>query len=164
MLLGVQGLVSCVCKKPADPYQPAASCSPNYCWCDNYSPSLISHLIAKVYFLLSRARFNPGKPPLFPSADPICAAHQPGEQARSHKVSRLSRQIGRETSVQISGGNIFVIYMSGLMSGLPNHQKDLVGRDRRGSWSHSRWFFFWARWSVLFWCLKFTFRRTRTSK
>lgn len=163
MLLGVQGLVSCVCKKPADPYQPAASCSPNYCWCDNYSPSLISHLIAKVYFLLSRARFNPGKPPLFPSADPICAAHQPGEQARSHKVSRLSRQIGRETSVQISGGNIFVIYMSGLMSGLPNHQKNLVGRDRRDSWSHSRWFF-WARWSVLFWCLKFTFKRTRMSK
>lgn len=64
---GVEGLVSNICEKPSDPYQPTASCSPNYCWCDNYSPSLISHLIAEVYFLLSRAQFNFSKPSPSPS-------------------------------------------------------------------------------------------------
>lgn len=96
MRRGVQGLVSSICKKPADPYQPTASCSPNYFWCDNYSPALISHLIAKVYFLLSRAQFNSSKPPPFPR---LTSA----PQLRSYQWDRLSQEgLVEITHIQLS--------------------------------------------------------------
>lgn len=154
MLHGVQGLVSSICKKPADPYQPAASCSPNYCWCDNYSPSLISHLIAKVYFLLSRAQFNSTTI----SQSDICTP----APIVSVRFSRGNRRDHTESAVcpdKLVKRWVYkpavVIYMSGLMSYMlapeqPSQSpEELVGRDRRGSWSDNRWLL-WAQWSLLF--------------